>query len=237
LGVLVEPADREDALRVLDDLEQIAGDVRLDGRGDADRLVERDVDVPLLAADRLAVDTNDVAARDLRAQRGHDAVDRDASSFDARVCLTARAQAGLADVLVQSQTLRRRNELIVTLMFPLELQEIVIPADLAVGIAPADVGPCVVDGAAAFVPVEEAAHGLVDVVLMVAQDLLVARSIAVREPLLRLGLSHAEVPRQALDVELAHGDAIVTAAIARALETVVARHDPILCKVTKLKAY
>src|SRR6185436_8563669 len=139
--------------------------------------------------------------------------------------------------LFSRKTLRRRNELIVTLMFPLELQEIVIPADLAVGIAPADVGPCVVDGAAAFVPVEEAAHGLVDVVLMVAQDLLVARSIAVREALLRLGLSHAEVPRQALDVELAHGDAIVTAAIARALETVVARHDPILCKVTKLKAY
>src|SRR5262249_25730774 len=156
-------------------------------------------------------DAHDIAGRDLRAERGHDAVDRDASGLDARVRLAARAQARLADVLVQSQTLRRRNELIVALMFPLELQEIVIPAGLAVGVAPADVGPRVVDGAAALVAVEEAAHGLVDVILVVPQNLLVGRAIAVRETLLRLGRGQAEVARQALDVELAYRDAPMAA--------------------------
>src|SRR5262249_42311786 len=99
-----------------------------------------------------------------------------------------------------------------------------------------DVGPRVVDGAAALVAVEEAAHGLVDVILVVPQNLLVGRAIAVRETLLRLGRGQAEVARQALDVELAYRDAPMAAAIAGALETVVTRHGPILCKVTKLRA-
>ena len=44
LGVLVEPADREHALGVVDEVDDVAGDVALGRAGDADRLVERDVD-------------------------------------------------------------------------------------------------------------------------------------------------------------------------------------------------
>ena len=157
-GVLVEPADRKDALAGSSrSRAMLPATCALGGAGDADRLVERDVDVLLRAADRLAVDADDVACRDLRAERRDDAVDGDAPGFDARVRLAPRAQAGLADVLVQSQTLRRRNELIVALMLALELQEIVVAADLAVRIAPAHVRPRLVDGAAALVGVEEAA--------------------------------------------------------------------------------
>ena len=45
LGVLVEPADREDALAVADEVDDVAGHVALGRAGDAARLVERDVDV------------------------------------------------------------------------------------------------------------------------------------------------------------------------------------------------
>ena len=59
LGVLVEPADREDALGVVDEVDDVAVDVALGRAGDADRLVERDVDrARLLArgADAVAVE-------------------------------------------------------------------------------------------------------------------------------------------------------------------------------------
>src|SRR4029453_1660949 len=99
--------------------------------------------------------------------------------------------------------------------------------------------PCVVHRARARVAVEEAAHGLVDVILVMSQDLLVRvrRAVAIGEALFRLGRGQAEVSRQALDVEVAHRNARVTAAIPGTLETVVARHDAALSKVTKVNAY
>ena len=59
----------------------------------------------------------------------------------------------------------------------------------------------------------------------------------VRDALLSLSLGQTEVAGQPLDVEVADGDVGVAAAIPGALSTVVTRHGPILCKVTKLKAY
>ena len=44
LGVLVEPADREDPLGMVDEVDDVALDVALGRARDADRLVERDVD-------------------------------------------------------------------------------------------------------------------------------------------------------------------------------------------------
>ena len=44
LRILVEAADREDPLGVVDEVDDVAGDVPLGRAGDADRLVERDVD-------------------------------------------------------------------------------------------------------------------------------------------------------------------------------------------------
>src|SRR3546814_19428534 len=65
--ILVQPADREDPPLVADEIDDVALHRRLGGAGDADRLVQRDVDVPALAfggapgAQGLAVDLHLVA--------------------------------------------------------------------------------------------------------------------------------------------------------------------------------
>lgn len=58
-------------------------------------------------------------------------------------------------------------------MSAFEGQEFVIAAAVAVGVLAAHIGAGGVDGAAAFVLVEEHAHAFVDVILAVAQDLFV----------------------------------------------------------------
>lgn len=107
-------------------------------------------------------------------------------------------------------------------MFALELQEIVVATFVAVRIDPADGGAGGVDGALALVAVEEAADGLVDVILVVPEDLLVGvlRLVAVRVALLRDGDGHAEVLGQSLDVLVLHLDAGMAAAVAGALGTI-----------------
>ena len=84
-GVLVEPADREHALGVIDEIDDVALDVALGRAGDADWLVECDVDrldVLAGAADHISVELDLIAFVDLRAERRGNAVDRDAAFFD-----------------------------------------------------------------------------------------------------------------------------------------------------------
>src|SRR5690606_20148654 len=108
LGILVQAADREDPLLVADEVDDVALHRRLGGAGDADRLVQGDVDVPALPPggaahpQGLAVDLDLVALADLRTDARAHAVDRDPAFADQAVGLAPRAEAGVADVLVES---------------------------------------------------------------------------------------------------------------------------------------
>jgi hypothetical protein len=106
-GILVQAPDRKDPLAVADQIDDVAIDVRFAGAGNADRLVQRDVDVLFLGADRLAVDADLVALCHLRAEHGRHAVAGHAPLLDPLVGLAARTGAGLADVLVESHRPRR----------------------------------------------------------------------------------------------------------------------------------
>src|SRR3546814_813819 len=106
--ILVQPADREDPPLVADEIDDVALHRRLGGAGDADRLVQRDVDVPALAfggapgAQGLAVDLDLVAHADLGADPRALPVDRGPPLPDQPIGLAPRAEAGVADVLVES---------------------------------------------------------------------------------------------------------------------------------------
>ena len=101
-GVLVQPPDRKDTFRVRDQVDDVVLDVRFGGAGDADRLVESNVNLLLLGADQLAVDAHLVARGNPGAQCGALAVAGDAARINPFVRLTPRTDTGLADVLVES---------------------------------------------------------------------------------------------------------------------------------------
>ena len=99
LGLLVEPADREDSLGVIDEVDDVALDVALGRAGDADRLVERDVDRPLILRalpTRSPSTLTSSPVGDLVPRPGRGAVDRDAALLDQRVGLAPRPLAALA---------------------------------------------------------------------------------------------------------------------------------------------
>src|SRR3546814_4827175 len=106
------PADREDPPLVADEIDDVALHRRLGGAGDADLLVQRDVDVPALAfggasgAQGLAVDLDLVALADLGADPRALPVDGDPPLPDQPVGLAPRAEAGVADVLVDRKSTR-----------------------------------------------------------------------------------------------------------------------------------
>src|SRR5690606_19284431 len=103
----------------------------------------------------------------------------------------------------------RGNKLIVPLVLALELQKIVVAAHLAVRIAAAHVRPSLVDGAPTLVRVEESADRLVNVVALMAQDLLVRLFgfVAIRKALLSLLKAEPEMLGEPGDVVVAHCDA------------------------------
>src|SRR5690606_4419176 len=122
---------RKDPLAIIDEVGDVAGNLAVGRADDADRLVERDIDVLLLATHRLAVDTDDIALPDLNAQRRNLTVDGHPPGFDPGIGLTPRAQARLRNVLVQPHfrsASRGRNELVVALVLTLELEELVVTA-------------------------------------------------------------------------------------------------------------
>src|SRR5450631_2324352 len=103
LGILIEAPYGKYPFLVPDKFDDVAIDVRFAGAGDANRLVQRDVNVLLALADRLAVDAHFVTDTDLGAEHGGLAVAGNAPLLDPLVGLAARTGTRLADELVQSQ--------------------------------------------------------------------------------------------------------------------------------------
>ena len=106
--VLVEAPDREDSLAVIDEVDDVAGDVTFGGAGDSDRLVQRDVDRACLlasVADAVTVEAHVIALFDLRAEGGGRAVDGHATLRDQGVGFATRACAALAQVFVETHDL------------------------------------------------------------------------------------------------------------------------------------
>jgi hypothetical protein len=87
---------------VSDEIDDVIVDMTLGGTGDADGLIERNVDLFLLGSDEFAVDADLVALGDSSAQYGRLTIAGDPARFDPLVRLSPRTDAGLADVLVES---------------------------------------------------------------------------------------------------------------------------------------
>src|SRR5690606_24634041 len=106
--VLVQAADREDALLVANEVHDVPLDRAFGGAGDADRLVQGDVDVAALARlgctgiQRLPVDPDLVALAHHRADPGRLAVDGHPALGDRAIGLAARTEAGSGDVFVEA---------------------------------------------------------------------------------------------------------------------------------------
>jgi hypothetical protein len=77
--------------------------VGLGGAGHSDRLVESNVDLPLLGANRLAVDANLIAFADARPQGGKPTIASNPAGVNPLIRLAPRTDAGFADVLVEPQ--------------------------------------------------------------------------------------------------------------------------------------
>src|SRR5690606_16536246 len=108
LGILVEPPDREDPPVMAHEVDDVVLDPGFGGADHADRFVERDVDVLLLALgdgagpQRLAVDPYLVTLAHLRTDPAPDAVDGHPAFGNQAVGLATGAEAGFADVFVEA---------------------------------------------------------------------------------------------------------------------------------------
>src|SRR5690606_33476852 len=76
IGILIEPANREYALRVIDEIDDVALDMPLCGRCNADRLVQGNIDILRLRFDRAAFDANIVAFAHLAAKLSYSPINR-----------------------------------------------------------------------------------------------------------------------------------------------------------------
>src|SRR5690606_41911617 len=104
--VLVQPPAREDPLRVVHEVHDVVLHRRFGGAGDADRLVECDIDVAAAARDdallqRLAVQQHDITLAHFGADAGTLAVHGDAAFADQPGRLAPGTMAGVADVTVE----------------------------------------------------------------------------------------------------------------------------------------
>src|SRR5690606_12804654 len=117
-----------------------------------------------------------------------------------------------------------------SLMLAFELQEEVIATNAPIRIATAHIRSSLIHRTTPFVAVEEAADRFIDVIALMAQNLLVRvlGLIAVREALLGRLETDPEVLRAPGDVVVAHLNTGVTATVARPLWTVVARLHGVL---------
>ena len=90
--------------RVVDEVDDVAGDVALGRAGDADRLVERDVDVPLLRAPTRSPSTrtSSPSFTCVPSAAGH-AVDRDAALRD-QASASRREQTPVSLMYLLSRT-------------------------------------------------------------------------------------------------------------------------------------
>lgn len=82
LRVLVQATDRENALRMIHKINDVPFDMQLGRAGDADGLVQGDVDRSFLGADGLSIDADIVTWFDCTSQLSQFAIDRHPSGFD-----------------------------------------------------------------------------------------------------------------------------------------------------------
>ena len=105
--ILVEPANRKDAARMIDTVDDVAVHVFFSSTGDANRFVKRNVDMFLAALahgwhDFRAIDLHERTLRQLDAYAGKFTVDGDPSFADQPVRLAPRAETTFAEVFVQT---------------------------------------------------------------------------------------------------------------------------------------
>src|SRR6202022_2670400 len=103
LRVLVQAPDRKDAFWVPDEVDDVVLDVGLRGAGHSHRLIEGQIDLLFLGADRLTIDAYLIAIVDSSAQSGHLTVAGNPARINPFIRLAPRADAGFADVLVEPQ--------------------------------------------------------------------------------------------------------------------------------------
>ena len=123
LGVLVEAADRKDALAVCHEADHIVRNPGIGRALDADRLVKRDVHVRGLIADDAAIDPHRIAFQHLRAESCDDAVDAHAAAGYPGIGLATRAQAALAQELVDPHMGQYIESLIRKRCAPMKLEQ------------------------------------------------------------------------------------------------------------------
>jgi len=101
---LVQPADREDALFMTDEVHDVVTHTVFGGAGDADRFVEADVDLLFLfaPANNASVGAHLVAFRNLRTQLSAFAIDGHTPLGNQGIGLAARAHAGFAEKFVEA---------------------------------------------------------------------------------------------------------------------------------------
>jgi hypothetical protein len=97
-------------------------------------------------------------------------------------------------------------------------EKVVITAPQAVGIAPADFGPGLIDRAASLVAVEKLADRFEDVVFLMAEHSVAIRYLDIS--LFDLLDGYTEVFCQTLDVSLVDIDPVIATAIGRAFQTI-----------------
>jgi hypothetical protein len=110
-------------------------------------------------------------------------------------------------------------------MFAFKLQKIVVTALVSVWIFTAHIGARFINSTFTFLGIEEAANGFIDVVLLMAQYLLVVflADIVIREFLLGRLYGKIEVLGETLDVKVGDRNQGMTATITRTLGTIETR--------------
>lgn len=102
LGRLVQSADREEALFVPDIGDDIFRLFGISGTDNTHRLVECDIKGLRFCLEGFAIDTNDVPGRNTVAGSGRLTIQGYSATFDQAISFATRADAGLADVLVEA---------------------------------------------------------------------------------------------------------------------------------------
>jgi len=122
----------------------------------------------------------------------------------------------------QPRTSERRDVFLVVLMGAFELEEIVVSTRTAVRISAAYIGASLIHGALPRLPVKKTAHGPINLILVMSQDLLidVARLVPVGKSLARGRFRNSCVSGEPSEVVIGHCDSWMTAAITGALLTI-----------------
>jgi len=130
--------------------------------------------------------------------------------------------------ITKAFTLGARNKFFVVLVLALKFQKVVIAADLAIGILPADAGPGLIDRAAALVLIKKLADGGVDMVFSVFQNVFdfafvfaIFNDIAANEFFPGGCFGDAKMIRKPTHIFFGYRDAGIAAAVSGAFTAVI----------------